>query len=62
MAERSGVRFGLVATPPNGADDDGVQEDTDELGSEDEGSNWRVTLEPGATLVFFPPWDGTYDT
>lgn len=62
VAERSGVRFGLVATPPDGADDDGVQEDTDELGSEAEGSNWRVTLEPGATLVFFPPWDGTYDT
>lgn len=29
---------------------------------EEEGDEWRVTLEPGDCMVFFPPWDGGYDT
>ena len=29
---------------------------------EEEGDEWTVTVEPGNFMMFYPPWDGDYDT
>jgi len=59
--KRHGITFGLVASPVDamdGEDDGDAERDHDESGD----PGWRVTLEPGGGMIFFPPWDGTYDT
>jgi hypothetical protein len=62
LAELGDVTFQRIKVAPFRVERFGTEFGLISQAPEDDGDDWRVSVEPGDYMVCYPPWDGDYDT
>jgi hypothetical protein len=62
LAELGGVSFCNIKVAPFRIERFGLEFGLIAKAPQDNDNTWRVTVEPGDYMEFYPPWDGEYDT